>query len=84
MKAENLSKLNDEQFHRVTGVKRGTFAKMAEVLQTARRSKGGPKPTLTLEEMLLASLEYWREYRTYAHIAIGYDVSESQMSRIVK
>lgn len=87
MKVENLSKLNDNQYRRITGVKRDTFAKMAEILQTAesmRRSKGGPKPTLTVEEMLLSSLEYWREYRTYAHIAVGYGISESQMSHIVK
>lgn len=34
--------------------------------------------------MLLATLEYWREYRTYAHIAVGFDLSESQIFRIVK
>jgi hypothetical protein len=87
MKSENMNKLNDEQFRRITGVKRTTFAKMLEILQVAeiiRRSKGGPKPSLTLTEMLLASLEYWREYRTYAHIAVGYGISESQLYRTVK
>jgi len=87
MKSENMSKLNDEQFRRITGVKRTTFAKMMKILQSAetiRRSKGGPKPTLSLEEMLLAALEYWREYRTYAHIAVTYGISESQMFRIVR
>jgi hypothetical protein len=60
---------------------------MIEILTSAekrRRSKGGHKPRLTLEEMLLATLEYVREYRTYAHIAIGYGVSESQIYRIIK
>lgn len=87
MKRENMNKLKDDQFRRITGVKRDTFAKMLEILQAAeeaKRAKGGPKPKLTLEEMLLATLEYWREYRTYAHIAVGYGVSESQMFRIVK
>jgi hypothetical protein len=46
--------------------------------------KGGPKPRLSVEDMLLASLEYWREYRTYAHIAVGFKLSESQIFRIVK
>ncbi|GHU82621.1 hypothetical protein AGMMS50284_4800 [Clostridia bacterium] len=46
--------------------------------------KGGPKPKLSLEDMLLATLEYLREYRTYAHIAVGYEVSESQIFRIIK
>jgi hypothetical protein len=87
MKSENMNKLNDEQFRRITGVKRVTFAKMLDILQAAeteRRTKGGPKPALSVEEMLLATLEYWREYRTYAHIAVGYGISESQMFRIIK
>lgn len=87
MKRENMKKLSNGQFRRITGVKRDTFGKMLEKLEAAedaKRAKGGPKPKLTLEEMLLAALEYWREYRTYAHIAVGYGISESQMFRIVK
>jgi hypothetical protein len=37
-----------------------------------------------MEEMLLASLEYWREYRTYAHIAASYGIHESNMYRLIK
>ena len=60
---------------------------MVEILEEAeaqRRAKGGPKPNLSVENMLLAGLEYWREYRTYAHIAVDFELSESQISRIVK
>ena len=87
MKYENMERCRDAVFRRITGVKRGTFEKMLEILraaETIRRAKGGPKPRLTLEDMLLATMEYLREYRTYAHIAVGYGVSESQMFRIVK
>jgi hypothetical protein len=34
--------------------------------------------------MLLAALEYWREYRTYAHIAASYGIHESNMHRLIK
>ena len=34
--------------------------------------------------MLLAALEYWREYRTYAHIAASYGIHESNMYRLIK
>jgi biotin synthase-related radical SAM superfamily protein len=34
--------------------------------------------------MLLACLEYLREYRTYAHVAASYGVSESQIFRIIR
>jgi len=87
MKYANVTKLSDEQFRRITGVRRKTFEKMLEILSSAeaiRRSKGGPKPKLTLEDMLLAALEYLREYRTYAHIAASYGVSESQIFRIIR
>jgi biotin synthase-related radical SAM superfamily protein len=34
--------------------------------------------------MLLACLEYIREYRTYAHVAASYGMSESQIFRITR
>jgi len=87
MKYERLKSYTDEQFRRITGVRRSTFEKMLEILRpklTEKLSKGGRKPTLSLEEMLLASLEYWREYRTYAHIAVSYGLHESNMHRLIK
>ncbi|MDR2203833.1 MAG: transposase family protein [Nitrososphaerota archaeon] len=45
---------------------------------------GGPKPKLCLEAMLFAVLEYIREYRTYAHVAASYCLSESQNFRIIR
>ena len=87
MKYERMKSYSEEQFRRITGVKRATFEKMLEILRPKLReklSKGGRKPTLTLEEMLLAALEYWREYRTYAHIAASYGIHESNMYRLIK
>ena len=43
-----------------------------------------PKRKLPLEDMLLAALEYLREYRTYAHIAASYGIAESNMHRSIK
>ena len=48
---------------------------MLEILQQAeslRRSQGGPKRKLSVEDMLLLALEYLREYRTYFHVATNY------------
>ena len=33
---------------------------------------------------MLAALEYWRKYWTYAHIAASYGVSESNMYRNIR
>jgi hypothetical protein len=70
MKNENMQGYTEVAFRRITGVKRTTFDKMLEILRPAKEAltaKGGPKPKLSLEDMLLATLEYLREYRTYAH-----------------
>jgi len=87
MKYENIKAYPDGKFRRITGVNHATYAKMIEILQSAesgRRSRGGPKPGLSVEDQLLATLEYLREYRTYAHIAAGYGLSESQIFRIIR
>ena len=87
MKYGIIKNYSEEQFRRITGVKRTTYEKMLEILRPKQReklSRGGRKPTLPLEEMLLAALEYWREYRTYAHIAASYGIHESNMHRLIK
>jgi hypothetical protein len=87
MKYKNIKQYTDAQFRRVTGVKRTTYEKMLSILRPKHEeklSKGGRKPKLSLEEKLLAALEYWREYRTYAHIAASYGVHESNMHRTIK
>ena len=87
MKYENIKAYTDELFRRITGVERKTFEKMLEILTPKyieKLARGGRKPKLSLEEMLLAALEYWREYRTYAHIAASYGVHESNIYRMIK
>jgi hypothetical protein len=87
MKFENIKGYCDEEFCRITGVKRSTFEKMLEILSCAlvkRLALGDRKPKLSLEDMLLASLEYIREYRTYVHVAASYGLSESQIFRTIR
>ena len=81
---ENLKRIKDEQFRRLTGVKRHTFNRMLEILQEAFQRKmalGGRRPQLSIADMLLLTLEYIREYRTYFHISQSYGVSESSAYR---
>ena len=79
MKFENLKKLRDGQFRRLTGVKQKTFAIMVEIIRQADKTKkalGGRPNKLSIEERILITLEYLREYRTYAHIGLSYGLSE--------
>ena len=87
MKYKVLLSYSTTNFRRITGVRPETFAKMVEILQKAyddKHRRRGRKPKLSIEDMLLASLEYWREYRTYAHIAASYGIHESNLYRLVK
>ena len=82
MKYEQIQNYPDIQFRRITGVKRSTFERMLAILTEAHKEKHrrrGRNTKLSMENRLLAALEYWREYRTYAHIAASYGVSESSI-----
>ncbi|MDE6789141.1 MAG: transposase family protein [Ruminococcus sp.] len=87
MKYETIKEYNDKKFRRITGVKRKTFEKMVEILQRSyveKHRRRGRKPKLSIENQLLATLEYLREYRTYAHIASSYGIDESNIYRAIK
>jgi hypothetical protein len=87
MKYKTVNTLEEEAFRRLTGVKRATFNKMAEILREvnkAKKRKGGRNNKLPIEDMLLMALEYLREYRTYFHISQSYGVSESTAYKVVR
>lgn len=83
-KHERVQHLSEEEFKRLTGVKRKTFHDMLEILNEVelRKKKVGGKPNiLNLEDRLLMALEYLREYRTYFHVSQSYGVTESTCYR---
>ena len=87
MKYEKINEYDEKKFRRITGVKRATFEKMVEILKKSyaeKHKRRGRKPKLSIENQLLAALEYWREYRTYAHIAANYGIAESNIYRSIK
>lgn len=87
MKYEKIAEYSNTKFRRITGVKRATFDKMVEILRKGyaeNRQHRGMKPKLSIENLLLATLEYLREYRTYAHIAASYGIAESNIYRGIK
>jgi hypothetical protein len=81
------SKLNDKDFERLTGVKRPTFDIMITGLRKAESLKyrrGGRNSKLCLEDKLLMTLEYWREYRTIFHISQSYGIAESNAGNTIR
>jgi Helix-turn-helix of DDE superfamily endonuclease len=87
MKHKAVEILDQEKFRRLTGIKRATFDKMIGILREAtqvKKKKGGRNTKLCIEDMLLMTLEYLREYRTYFHISQSYGVSESTAYKTVR
>lgn len=86
---KDLQQKSGGVFKRLTGVRRGTFEKMVEVikehnaLNRKHPTKGAP-PKVAVEDQLLMLLMYYREYRTFLHTATAYGYSESQGWRIVR
>lgn len=87
MKFETVKSLEDEKFRRLTGVKRSTFDKIVDILGQSiksRKANSGRKKKLSLENSLLLTLEYIREYRTYFHVSQSYGISESATYKTVR
>ena len=85
----NIDKLleqNDAGFKRYTGIHKATFNGMLEAMQQyeAAKTKSGRPSTLSLEEQIVLSLTYWREYRTLYHISMDFGIHESSASRIIR
>jgi Helix-turn-helix of DDE superfamily endonuclease len=59
---------------------------MVEVLRPhlERHGKRGGQNHLSVEDQLLMTLQYWREYRTQFHIGLDFGVSESTVCRTIE
>lgn len=85
---EEVKGVRPSVFQRLTGVKLVVFAKMVEVVsqQKAQKrkhiSKGRPSKLMVEDEVLML-LMYYREYRSFLHIAMAYGISEAQCWRII-
>ena len=79
------------KYKEIFGVEKFIFDRMLKILTTTyafekadiKPEKGGRKPKLTVLDCLIITLMYWREYRTYRHIAYDYDVGKSSVDRAV-
>jgi len=86
-KYEAVNKLSSIEFRRLTGVKKTTFIQMIAVVKEVknkRTSRRGKPSHLSIEDRLLMTLEYLREYRTYFHLGQSYGLSESACYRNCK
>ncbi|WP_339048391.1 transposase family protein [Spiroplasma endosymbiont of Colias croceus] len=80
---ENLKKLKNEEFYRYFGIKRFHFNEMLEKLieiEKLEKNKGR-KNKLSVEERLMMTLLYWKEYYTFFQMSIKSKMSPSSCFR---
>ena len=87
MSYKNIKHLSPEKFKRHCGIKADTFRLICEFVGdelNRTRKKSGRPPLLCIEDQVLLTFEYWREYRTQFHIANSWNLSEPTVCRIIR
>jgi hypothetical protein len=86
-KYENIKKHKEAAFRQVTGVTPSTFGAMLEVIEKAygeAHKNRGRHRKLSRENMLLMTLEYYKEYRTLENIGASYGLTKSSVSKVIR
>jgi len=87
MKYEHIREYKDRDFREATGVLPSTFEAMAKKLKEAYddvHKKPGRNRKLSIEDMLLMALEYYREYRTLKCIGASYGLHKTNVNKTVQ
>ena len=83
MKYDQIKRRKPEEFQRLTGVQPPVFEQMLACVPQNSGQRGRPCK-LSAADRLLMTLMYWREYRSQAHIAVAYGVSEPTVCRTIR
>lgn len=88
---EQVKEKPSAQFKRLTGVQKKTFKLMVKAVvahdEKIVRKKGNHRSrpfSLGIEDQVLLTLMYYREYRTQLHIGFTYGISESATCRTIQ
>lgn len=85
MRYDKAKNLKDQDFKRFFGVKKETYETMCEVVkEVMSQETRGRNSALSIQDQLLLTLSYWREYRTMFHLGQDYGIHESNVSRIIQ
>jgi len=86
-KYEIIKTYNDKKFKRVTGIPRVLFETFVGILNFSlneKHKKGGRKPKLSVENILLLYLTYYRDYSTFFSLGSSFGIDESNAYRWIK
>jgi hypothetical protein len=82
-----IAKMAVSKYKEIFGVEKYIFDRILRLLECAdtfqRKSNAGRKAGLSILDRLVITLMYWREYRSYRHIAFDYNVGKSTIGDAV-
>ena len=85
MNYDDVRNLKAGDFKRLCGVTKETFSAMCEVVRESKQQTArGRKSNLSIENQVLLTLSFWREYRTLFHLGRDWGLHESNVSRLVR
>ena len=87
MSYEQVKDLRSADCKRYCGVEPDSLRQMVELVSkrlNKERRKTGRPPQLSVEDQVLLTSEYWREYRTLFHLATSWGLHESNVCRIIR
>jgi Helix-turn-helix of DDE superfamily endonuclease len=89
MTYDQISQLHGKRFRRIVGVKESVFALMVSTVKTTKDNlrkhpKRGQNSALSVENQVLMTCLFWREYRDQEHIALDFGIHQSTVSRIIR
>ena len=86
MSYNQVKNLEPTEFKRLCGVTSATFEQMVKVVAAEKvlAKKSGRPSKLSIEDQVLMTLEYWREYRTHFHIGVSWGLDETNVLRNIR
>ena len=84
---EKIKNYNDRKFKRAVGIPRVLFEIFVGILTFSlneKHKKGGRKPKLSVENILLMYLKFYRDYNTFFSLANMFGIDETNVYRWVK
>jgi hypothetical protein len=84
---ERIKTTPETKYKEIFGVDKRVFDRMLKILSVTKaftkKSNMGRPEKLDVLDCLIITLMYWREYRTFRHIAYDYGVSKSSVGRAI-
>jgi hypothetical protein len=87
MKYKIIKDYKEEAFRAVTGINQAAFNEMLILVKTAytnAHKRRGRHRKLSVEDMLLMTLEYYKEYRTLECIGASYGLRKTNVGKTIK